>query len=633
MQWLIAMHSLAGAHVAALRDRWAARPDPSSVHEVVDEIVSVTEAPWPQALQQAADTARAALAADSHWTRLAGALDLAAGDLEWLALLAACELNPRLTRVLGYLDDTMTPTPPSPALASVLWNWPLGHQPGPGSKLVHWQVATPLDGWQSTTPWGVDADVVAFLAGCEDWIDIRGDASPSPPCALDCLHPGLLEEMRRAVSAVTTAGCEVELVGPAGSGRRSLLVQLGAALGRDVAFIRPDSGMRGLRAARLLDAVPLWVSDDEHEVQIDARAAALTFTARSTPAATRPDGAVRLSWTMPVTRPEQRERLWAAVTSAPVPRIVTEWDLTPAEVRTGAAAAAAGQAVASGVLRNCVRRGAHRALSALALPYDWDDLVVQDHVESALRRLCNEVLFRRDVLDEWEFRRLCPTTAGVTALFAGPSGTGKTMAAQVLARALDLDLLRVDLATVVSKYIGETEKQLAAVFDDAERSNVLVLFDEADALFGQRTKVHDAHDRYANIEIDFLLQRLDTFRGVAILATNRKTDLDQAFLRRLRTVVDFVPPAPPQRLRLWQLALPPHTSGGAQITENLDHQWLAGSLELTGAEIKSVALSAAFEARATGAAITLQHVLDASRRELGKRGLVLRVEPPLAVAT
>jgi SpoVK/Ycf46/Vps4 family AAA+-type ATPase len=267
-------------------------------------------------------------------------------------------------------------------------------------------------------------------------------------------------------------------------------------------------------------------------------------------------------------------------------------------------------------------------MSPLALPYGWDDLVVPDQVGTALRRLRNQVLLRQEVLDGWEFRRLCPSTAGVTALFAGPSGTGKTMAAQVLARELELDLYRVDLATVVSKYIGETEKQLAAVFDEAERSNVLVLFDEADALFGQRTRVQDAHDRYANIEIDYLLQRLDTFHGVAVLATNRKSDLDAAFLRRLRTVVDFVAPARSERLRLWRLALPARTSTGEPITGLLDHEWLATHLELTGAEIKSIALSAAFDAREEGSLISAETVLNASRRELSKRGAVLRLEQP-----
>jgi SpoVK/Ycf46/Vps4 family AAA+-type ATPase len=159
----------------------------------------------------------------------------------------------------------------------------------------------------------------------------------------------------------------------------------------------------------------------------------------------------------------------------------------------------------------------------------------------------------------------------------------------------------------------------------------MVLFDEADALFGQRTRVRDAHDRFANIEIDYLLQRLDTFSGIAVLATNRKSDLDPAFLRRLRVIVDFMTPAPAERLRLWQLALPSHTSAGEPIARGLDHPWLARHLELTGAEIKSAALSAAFDARHCGELISTRHVLDASRRELGKRGALLRAEPLEAV--
>ncbi len=154
-------------------------------------------------------------------------------------------------------------------------------------------------------------------------------------------------------------------------------------------------------------------------------------------------------------------------------------------------------------------------MTRLERPYEWDDLIVPDRIADELWRLRNQVVLTGDVLDDWEFRRLFPTSTGTTALFAGPSGTGKTMAAQVLARSLGLDLYRVDLAEVVNKYIGETEKRLAAVFAECERSNVMVLFDEADALFGQRTRVRDAHDRYANIEIDYLLQRLDTFHGVA----------------------------------------------------------------------------------------------------------------------
>jgi hypothetical protein len=632
VQWLDAMHQLAGAHIAVVRERWGTRPSAPTVHDLVDEIVAVdrTAAP-PDPVRGAADAARAAIANAAQWRRLIAALGVGPREVEWLALLAACELNPQLTRVLGYLDDSTTPAPPSPALAAQLWHWPLGYQPGPTAELARWQVAAPDGDWHATTPWTVDADVAAYLAGDDAWPDMRRDAVLVDVADRLCLHPNLLTEMRSVAARVDALGCEIELIGRDGSGRRTLLAQLAAALGHNAALITPGTGMRGLRAARLLEAVPLWVSGAGELIGVDATPGAITLVARETAAVTQPDGVVRLSWTIPPIRAEQRIGLWRTTTGEPAPPIVTDWDLSPADVLIGAAAAATGPAVTSRVVRERLRHGTFESMSPLALPYDWPDLVVPAQVSAQLHRLRNQVLLRREVLDEWEFRRLSPTTAGVTALFAGPSGTGKTMAAQVLARSLELDLFRIDLATVVSKYIGDTEKHLAAVFDEAERSNVVIFFDEADALFGQRTRVQDAHDRYANIEIDYLLQRLDTFRGVAILATNRKSDLDPAFLRRLRTIVDFVAPAEAERLRLWQLALPSHTSTGEQITGVLDHEWLAAHLELTGAEIKAIALSAAFDAREAGGLITSQTVLEASRRELRKRGAVLRLEQPVAV--
>ncbi len=228
------------------------------------------------------------------------------------------------------------------------------------------------------------------------------------------------------------------------------------------------------------------------------------------------------------------------------------------------------------------------------------------------------------VYDEWGLGKLTPLGRGISALFAGPSGTGKTMAAQVLARALDLELFRIDLSEVMNKYIGETEKRLKQVFDGCERANALLFFDEADALFGQRTQVKDAHDRFANIEINYLLQRLEQYDGIAILATNRKADIDSAFLRRLRFVLDFLPPGPGERLELWRRALPEHAPDGTALLGNLDRQWLADRLTMTGADIKNAALSAAFLAHSEGAKIEMRHLLAACRRELAKHGIVAR---------
>ena len=194
----------------------------------------------------------------------------------------------------------------------------------------------------------------------------------------------------------------------------------------------------------------------------------------------------------------------------------------------------------------------------------------------------------------------------------------------MLARALGLDLYRIDLAGVVNKYIGETEKRLKRVFDACERAGAILFFDEADALFGRRAQVKDAHDRYANIEIDYLLQRMERFNGIAVLATNRKEDLDRAFLRRLRFVVDFLRPGPAERLAIWRLALRERTPAGEPLLDGIDFDALAAQLSLTGAEIKSAALAAAFRARAESRRIRMDDVLAAARRELAKHGNELR---------
>jgi SpoVK/Ycf46/Vps4 family AAA+-type ATPase len=216
------------------------------------------------------------------------------------------------------------------------------------------------------------------------------------------------------------------------------------------------------------------------------------------------------------------------------------------------------------------------------------------------------------VYEEWGFGARLNRGRGLSALFSGSSGTGKTMAAEILANHLGLDLYRIDLAGVVSKYIGETEKNLRKVFDSAEQSGAILFFEEADALFGKRTEVKDSHDRYANIEVNYLLQRMEEYGGLAILATNRKSALDGAFLRRLRFLVDFPFPDTNSRLRIWQKVFPPE----AEIGE-LDYG-LLGRMEISGGNIKNIALNAAFLAADQGTAIGMAHVMHAAQREYAK---------------
>lgn len=244
--------------------------------------------------------------------------------------------------------------------------------------------------------------------------------------------------------------------------------------------------------------------------------------------------------------------------------------------------------------------------------YTWDDIVLPEDVLRQLKEIAAQVSHRAQVYEQWGFGAKLSRGRGISALFSGPSGTGKTMAAEIMANHLNLDLYRIDLAGVVSKYIGETEKNLRKVFDAAEQSGAILFFDEADALFGERTEVRDSHDRYANIEVNYLLQRMEDYRGLAILATNRKSALDRAFLRRLRFQVDFPFPDAESRRRIWQKVFPSE----AEVNE-LDYDILT-RLEISGGNIRNIALNAAFLAAADGGAVGMAHVMHAARREYAK---------------
>jgi len=220
------------------------------------------------------------------------------------------------------------------------------------------------------------------------------------------------------------------------------------------------------------------------------------------------------------------------------------------------------------------------------------------------------------VLDDWGFGARLPLGAGVNALFSGASGTGKTMAAQVVAGALGLDLYRIDLSRVVSKYIGETEKNLGRIFDQAEASNAILFFDEADALFGKRSEVKDAHDRYANIEIGYLLQKMEEFRGVTILATNLRQNMDDAFVRRLAFHVHFPLPGERDRVRIWRGVLP----RALPVDADVDLEVLGRRFQVSGGNIRNAALAAAFLAADEGAPVAMRHLVLGMRREFQKMG-------------
>ena len=568
------------------------------------------------------------LADDPVWTTMTQAFALTREEADLLALAVAAELDPGLTRVFAYLHDDTRMTDATPWLAARL----AGYEPAPidTTNLRRWLLAIPGDGAATgrlLTSWLADPTVAQALHG-GFWADPvlaegLGLIRPADIDAVTCLHPEALLTLARAADPR-----ECELVGPDGIGRRTLAAQYAASFGRSLVTIdlqalaesslpTLDAIIRGLRLAALSKSLAYFSgADTAHQADWDRAARLGVLFLRGV---RHPSGKAAAITLKPLTV-GRRFDLWCTLTEAPPPDWLGSRRPTPAEIVAAARR--------PGAPRRPYKRPDHTLLSVLPTPYDWDDLIVSAEIKAQLQALESQIRLRWSVYEEWGFSRLTHLGHGISALFGGPSGTGKTMAAQVLARALGLDLLRVDLAGVVNKYIGETEKRLREVFDACEDSEAILFFDEADALFGNRTQVKDAHDRFANIEIDYLLQRIERFDGIAILATNRRQDLDPAFVRRLRFVVEFLPPRTEERLALWQYALRPTAPDGQPIRDEIDWRYLSERLQMTGAEIKSTALGAAFLAHSDGVRISMGHVLAAAQREFAKQGLHLRAPLP-----
>jgi AAA+ superfamily predicted ATPase len=662
-RWLAEVRLRVARRVLWLRALWAASRYPGEdamaiSHSEVDRTVGpANDLATAEQRFYREDTAAAAISdaldrmadspEDPRWTSLASTLELTARDANLLALALAAEAVPALSRVYGYLHDDSRAHDASPALAAALWGWPPGAGVDPGSALLRWNLAWPRDkdreAFSAASGWVADPLILADVTGDGDGPGSTLTGHDIEPPGEPLLYPAEFEEIVGFLGALPAVGCrpavEVEVAGPPGSGKTVLAAQAAQKLGLnlvsvDAAGMRTSTeptaaAIRAAREARLHDRVPVW----QHADQMPAATAAaidglcpLAFfeTRPGGPAAAGPSR-LRLRCTLPPLDRQGRLRLWSFISERPAPVPVTDWALLPGEVATAAIALPAGETAVRAVLRRSILAPLPELLTAVPLPYTWDDLVLAPHVTQHLHELEAQARLRGQVLDDWGFADLAAMGRGLTALFAGPSGCGKTMAAQVLARSLGLELYRADLAGVVNKYIGETEKHLRTIFDACQRAPVLLLFDEADALFGKRTQVRDAHDRFANIEIDYLLQCMERFDGMAVLATNRKADLDSAFFRRLRFVIDFVPPGAVERGRLWQKALGARkdASGGA-LVEDLDWGAIGAELDMSGADIKSAATAAAFLARSENSRIGVRHVLAASRRELEKRQIVVR---------
>jgi SpoVK/Ycf46/Vps4 family AAA+-type ATPase len=248
--------------------------------------------------------------------------------------------------------------------------------------------------------------------------------------------------------------------------------------------------------------------------------------------------------------------------------------------------------------------------------YRWDDLILPRDQVAQLRSACNHVKYKHIVYGEWGYDRKLSYGKGISMLFAGPPGTGKTMSAEIIANDLQLEIYKIDLSQVVSKYIGETEKNLNHLFNEAQKSNAILFFDEMDALFGKRSDVKDAHDKYANLETAFLLQKMEEYKGISVLASNHLHNIDEAFLRRINYIIRFPFPDAEHRELIWRGSFPKE----CPLAEDVDFAFLAKKFEIAGGNIKNVVMTAAFLAVEVERVVGMKHLVQALKYELQKNG-------------
>jgi len=592
-------------------------------------------------------------------------LGLTQFEREILLLCAALELDTRIAGLCAQAQGNPNLPHPTFALAMALFDDPAWEALSPERPLRRWRLleisqpgAQPL----TTSPLRADERIVNYLKGLnylddrltpllipfEVAIDQEQSSSVS-----DALPPS--QEALAALIVQTFAqlsGADrpplIQLVGPDAVSKQLIALRAAASLGLTLFRLPAESLPSQIgeveTLARLWERessllpVALYLDAQEIDERLETEKGGETSPLRRF--LSRSQGifmlAAREVWLglgsgnaiLDVNKPtpaEQR-RAWAEVLGdlpAGLPaRLAGQFNLNLPAIRQAAQEIAVSDSaeepgLAERVWNICLIRTRPR-LDVLATRIEtkatWDDIVLPHNELELLRQIADQVEQRSKVYDEWGFRQKMNRGLGISALFAGESGTGKTMAAEVIANDLHLNLYRIDLSAVVSKYIGETEKNLRRMFDAAEDGGAILFFDEADALFGKRSEVKDSHDRYANIEINYLLQRMEAYRGLAVLATNMKNALDQAFLRRLRFIVNFPFPSREDRARIWQRSFPPQTP-----LNGLDYSFLA-RLNLTGGNIHNIALSAAFLAAKAGEKVNMPLVLAAARAEFRKMG-------------
>ena len=601
--------------------------------------------PWPEAMPEAVVSEHT-----PALMLLAQRLGLTEFERDTLLLCAAMELDTRIAGLCARAQGELTRPYPTFALALALFDNPAWDVLSPERPLRYWRLieinqpgAQPL----VTSALKADERIVNYLKGL-NYLDDRLTPLTMP---IGRTAEWLPPSQARMVDEITLHF---------DSGKRGLPLPLFQLVGSDSASKLAVAGQVATRLGFTLyrisaDSVPVQTGDQETLVRLWQRESALLPIALYVDAsqldrATSPQTVAiqrlfsrgmgvafldthepwpepgRESVTLDITKPTHEEQrvAWVQILGENAgeqpARLAGQFNFSTATIRSVAENALAQSGNSGAELGNtlwaeCLRyaRPALDQLSQVIEPKaSWEDLELPATEKRLLRQIADQVASRMAVYDDWGFRERMNRGLGISVLFAGESGTGKTMAAEVIANELGLLLYRIDLSAVVSKYIGETEKNLRKLFDAAEDGGAILFFDEADALFGKRSEVKDSHDRYANIEINYLLQRMESYRGLAILATNMKSALDSAFVRRLRFMVNFPFPGPAERIAIWQRVFPLQAPLG-----ELDFQRLA-KLNITGGNIINIALNAAFLAAQSGSRITMPLVLEAARNEFKK---------------
>ncbi|HEY2058910.1 MAG TPA: ATP-binding protein [Amycolatopsis sp.] len=568
---------------------------------------------------------------------LAGRLGLSRFERDTLLLCAAVELDPSIAALCARAHGDERMAYPTFGLALAALPGPAWEAVSPQGGLRFWQLVEELPGpghGVVSAPLRADERVVNHLKGLGHLdhrlaplvTPLRPAGAGLPPSQQD-----VADQVARHWQAADGAGPVVQLAGASDAAKQLVTAHAAAASGllgyRLPASLLPSRPTELDQLARLwqreamLLPLALYLEAEETDAPV-AR-----FLDRVTGPAVLATREIRADLTRPslvldAGPPTLAERAvaWRAVlgsaVDSEVDALAAQFALEVPAIAEVAAEAGGDPAKAWQVCRARTRPRLESLAERLEPKVGWDDLVLPDRARQQLTEIAGQVRQRSTVFHQWGFGDRITRGLGLSALFAGPSGTGKTMAAEVLAKQLALDLYRVDLSAVVSKYIGETEKNLRRLFDAAE--GAILLFDEADAVFGKRSEVRDAHDRYANIEINYLLQRMESHPGLAILTTNMRTALDTAFLRRLRFIVEFAFPGPAERESMWRRAFPakaPHAG--------LDFARLS-QLPVNGGMTRNIALNAAFLAAAAGSPITMRTVLDAARSEFRKLELPVK---------